>query len=140
MTNPSKTLYPLGRALLGILFLASGINKILGFAYVAGWMSGAGLPLAGVLLVTTILIEILGGLLLIVGWQAQWAAIVIAFFLVPVTLVFHAFWSADAASFQGQLTHFLKNVSILGGMLLVIDRERASEKDAARNAPIQTAA
>ena len=140
MTNLSKNLYPFGRALLGTLFLVSGINKILGFAYVAGWMSSAGLPLANVLLAATILIEVLGGLLLIVGWQARWAAMMIALFLVPVTLVFHAFWSADAANVQGQLTHFLKNVAILGGMLLVIDREHASDEDAARNAPVQTAA
>lgn len=136
MTNLSKNLYPLGRALLGTLFLVSGIDKTLGFADVAGWMSSAGLPFATVLLAATILIEIVGGLLLILGWQAQWAALAIALFLIPVTLVFHAFWSADAANFQGQLTNFLKNVSILGGMLLVFDRERAAESVAARNAPV----
>lgn len=48
-----------------------------------------------------------------------------ALFLIPVTLLFHAFWSADAASFQNQLTQFLKNAAIFGGMLLVIEREGA---------------
>ena len=43
---------------------------------------------------------------------------------VPVTLVFHAFWSADAATFNDQLTAFLKNAAIFGGMLLVWDRAR----------------
>lgn len=123
MENLSKSLYPAGRALLGLLFLVSGINKIFAFSYVAGWMASSGLPLASLLLALTIVVEVGGGLMLITGLQARWAAVVLALFLIPVTAVFHAFWSADAANFQGQLTHFLKNVSILGGMLIVIERE-----------------
>jgi putative oxidoreductase len=126
MQNISKLFYPIGRAFLGALFLIAGINKILGFSYVAGWMSGSGLPAAGLLLAITILIEVAGGLMLITGYRARLAAIVIALFLIPVTMVFHGFWSADAASFQNQLTQFLKNLSILGGMLLVIEREQSS--------------
>lgn len=122
MNNVSKLLYPAGRAFLGALFLISGVYKILGFSYVAGWMASAGVPLASILLIITIAIEIGGGLLLILGWNARLVAIVFALFLIPVTLVFHAFWNADAAHFQDQLTNFLKNLAILGGMLLLIDR------------------
>jgi putative oxidoreductase len=124
MQNVSKLFYPAGRALLGALFFISGINKVLGFSYVAGWMASSGVPAANLLLAITIAIEVLGGLLLITGYKARLSAIVIALFLVPVTLVFHAFWNADAANFQNQLTQFLKNVAILGGMLLVIEREQ----------------
>ncbi|CAG9179688.1 DoxX family protein [Cupriavidus pinatubonensis] len=119
MTPSLSRLYPAGRALLGVLFLISGILKIGGFAGTAAWMASAGLPLASVLLVLTIVIEIAGGLTLITGWNARWGALGLAVFLVPVSLVFHGFWSADAATFQNQLNHFLKNVSILGGMLVV---------------------
>lgn len=125
MQNVSKLFYPAGRAFLGVLFFISGVNKILAFSYVAGWMASAGLPVASLLLAITILIEVGGGLMLITGWQARWSALVIALFLIPTTLVFHAFWSADAASFQNQLTQFLKNLAILGGMLLVIEREQS---------------
>ncbi|MFC3106519.1 DoxX family protein [Undibacterium arcticum] len=128
MQNVSKLSYPLGRAFLGALFFISGIYKIIGFAYVAGWMASSGLPLAGLLLAITIVIEIGGGLMLITGWQARWSALVLALFLIPVTFVFHAFWSADAASFQNQLTQFLKNLAILGGMLLVLRREQPVAK------------
>ncbi|MFD2274342.1 DoxX family protein [Undibacterium arcticum] len=129
MQNVSKLSYPLGRAFLGALFFISGIYKIIGFAYVAGWMASSGLPLAGLLLAITIVIEIGGGLMLITGWQARWSALVLAlFFLIPVTFVFHAFWSADAASFQNQLTQFLKNLAIVGGMLLVLQREQPVAK------------
>ena len=125
MQNLSKLLYPAGRAFLGALFFISGINKILGFSYVAGWMTSSGVPAASLLLAITIVIEVAGGLMLITGFQPRLAAIVIALFLVPVTVVFHAFWNADAANFQNQLTAFLKNLSILGGMLLVIEREQS---------------
>ncbi|MFC3106388.1 DoxX family protein [Undibacterium arcticum] len=128
MQNVSKLSYPLGRAFLGALFFISGIYKIIGFAYVAGWMASSGLPLAGLLLAITIVIEIGGGLMLITGWQARWSALVLALFLIPVTFVFHAFWSADAASFQNQLTQFLKNLAIVGGMLLVLQREQPVAK------------
>ena len=119
----TSKLYPVGRALAGILFLVSGINKILGFGAVAGWMAASGMPAAPALLVLTILLEVGGGLALITGFQARLAALALALFLVPVTLVFHGFWHADAAEVQNQLNHFLKNVAILGGMLVLFAAE-----------------
>lgn len=125
-----KTEYPvsylIGRASLGALFAVSGINKLFGFAYVAGWMASAGVPAANLLLALTIAIELIGGVMLITGYKARIAAIAIALFLIPVTLVFHAFWNVDAASFQNEMTQFLKNLAILGGMLVVIDREQGA--------------
>ena len=123
MTTSNKT-FAMGRVLLGALFFISAINKILGFSFVSGWMASAGLPMPDLLLVLTIAIEMIGGLMLITGWHARYAAVGLAIFLVPVTLVFHAFWSADAATFNDQLTAFLKNAAIFGGMLLVWDRAR----------------
>ncbi|CAH0282965.1 Inner membrane protein YqjF [Massilia sp. Bi118] len=125
--NTSK-LYPVGRALLGALFVVSGINKILGFSYVAGWMGSMGLPFASLLLAATILLEVGGGLALITGFQARWASLGLALFLVPVTLIFHGFWSAGAAEFQNQLNHFLKNVAILGAMLVIFEVEQQRER------------
>ena len=119
----NSKLYPVGRALAGVLFVVSGIGKVLGFAGVAAWMNGAGIPAAGLLLVLTILLEIGGGLALVTGFQARIAALALALFLVPVTLIFHGFWHADAAEFQNQLNHFLKNVAILGAMLAIVNTE-----------------
>jgi putative oxidoreductase len=122
MENASKFIYPAGRTALGVLFFVSGLFKIVGFAGVAGWMASAGLPFASALLVATIAVEVLGGALLIIGFKAKWAALALALFLIPATFVFHAFWSAEPAQFQDQLTAFMKNLAILGGMLLVIER------------------
>lgn len=128
MSTFSRISFPVGRAFLGALFLFSGLLKIAGFASVAGWMASAGLPAANVLLVLTIAIEVGGGLLLVIGWQSRIAALVLAVFLVPVTIVFHGFWNADAAHFNDQLTAFLKNLAILGGMLLVAERSAVATK------------
>lgn len=122
MKNTTTLLYPVGRAALGVLFFVSGLLKIGGYAGVAGYMSSMGLPFASILLAGVIALEVGGGLLLITGWQARWAALALALFLIPTTLVFHAFWAADAAHYQDQLTNFLKNLSIFGGMLLLVER------------------
>ena len=126
MKKNSNVVYRVGRASLGSLFFISGINKVMGFSYVAGWMSSSGIPAAELLLAATIGIEVIGGLMLIAGYHARLAAVAIALFLIPVTVVFHGFWSVDAADFQNQLTQFLKNLAILGGMLLVAEREQYS--------------
>jgi putative oxidoreductase len=124
----SKISFPVGRAFIGALFLISGVFKIIGFAGVAGWMASSGLPAAEVLLVLTIAIEVIGGLMLVIGWQPRIAALGLAAFLVPVTIVFHAFWNADAAHFNEQLTAFLKNLAIFGGMLFIAEHSLITSK------------
>lgn len=108
-----------GRVLLALIFIVSGAGKIPGWEGTAGYMASKGLPMVPLLLAATIAIELGGGLMIAAGWKARWAAIAIFVFLIPVTFIFHAFWGIDAAQAQGQMTHFLKNVSIMGGLLLV---------------------
>ena len=108
-----------GRVLLAALFVVSGVGKIGSFAGTAGYMASAGLPFVDALLVLTIAVELGGGLLLVVGWKARWAALVLFLFLIPTTLIFHAFWSAPAAQAAMQQIQFLKNLAIMGGMLLL---------------------
>jgi putative oxidoreductase len=83
-------------------------------------MAGKGIPFSEIALVITILIEIGGGLMLIAGWKARWAATAIFLWMIPVTLMFHNFWAADVAQYQNQFNHFLKNLCIMGGMLYVM--------------------
>ena len=109
----------IGRGLLGLIFLISGIGKIGRFAAVAGYMASKGLPMSELLLAGTIALEVLGGLSLILGWKARFAAGAFILFLIPTTLIFHPYWSADAASYSNQLNHFLKNLAIMGGMFYV---------------------
>lgn len=109
----------IGRILMGLIFLISGIGKIGKFAAVAGFMSSKGMPMSELLLVGTIALEVCGGLAIMIGWNTRWAAAAFFLFLIPTTLIFHPFWNADPASYQNQLNHFLKNLAIMGGMLYV---------------------
>lgn len=126
----AATLRTIAPAFAGLLFVVAGVNKIFGFAYVAGWMASMGLPGASTLLVLTIALEIGAGAMLVVDWKRHWAAWALAAFLVPTTVVFHAFWSADAAQFQDQLTAFLKNLAILGAMLLIAAQSMPASRTA----------
>ena len=106
-----------GRILLALIFIISGYGKIAGYAGTAGYMASKGVPLVGILLPLTILIELGGGLLIALGWKARWAAAVIFLFVIPVTLVFHNPAGLAPAEAQQQMINLLKNVSIMGGML-----------------------
>jgi putative oxidoreductase len=109
----------IGRALVGVLFLVSGAFKIAWFAGVAAGLAGKGVPLSEVALALAIALEIAGGLALVFGWRVREAALALALFCIPATLLFHAFWSVDAAAFGNQLNHFLKNVAIFGALLMI---------------------
>lgn len=108
-----------GRILLALLFVISGFNKIAGFEGTVGYMASKGLPMPQVLLALTILLELGGGLLLVIGWKVRWVTLAFFLWLIPTTFIFHKFWGIDAAQVQNQMNNFLKNVSIMGGMLLL---------------------
>jgi putative oxidoreductase len=110
LQNPATLV---GRILLATLFVLSGFGKIVGYSGTEAYMSSHGLPLVSVLLPLTILVELGGGLCIVLGLYARQVAIVMFLFLIPVTLVFHT--SGDSAN-QIQL---LKNLSIMGAMLLL---------------------
>ena len=116
-TVAADTAALVGRILVALIFIISGFGKITGYAGTAGYMASKGMPMVDVLLPLTILVELGGGLLIAIGWNARWAAAVTFLFLIPVTLVFHnpAGLAPDEA--QQQMIHLLKNVSIMGGML-----------------------
>ena len=109
-----------GRALLSSIFIISGWGKITGFSGTAAYMASKGMPIPDVLLVAAIIIELGGGLMVLLGWKACWAALAIFLFIIPTTLIFHAFWAVDAAQVQNQMINFMKNLAIMGGMLYVV--------------------
>jgi putative oxidoreductase len=103
-----------GRVLLAALFLMSGLSKLGAAAATTGYISAAGLPLPLLVYAMTLVIEIGGGLLLLIGFQARAVAAVLALF----TLVAAAFFHNNFAD-QNQVIHFLKNVAIAGGLLQI---------------------
>ena len=101
------------RLFLGHIFLLAGLNKLgEGYAGTAGYMDSMGVP--GLLLPVVIALEIIGGLMVIVGFKVQWAAFALAGFTVVAALIFHS-----NLVDQMQMILFMKNISITGGLLLL---------------------
>ncbi len=108
-----------GRLLLAYIFVVSGFGKIGNFAGTAKFMAAKGMPMAEVLLVGAIVIELVGGLMLAVGWKARWAAWAILGFTLIASFVFHPYWSMPADQVYAQTIQFNKNLAIIGGLLYV---------------------
>lgn len=109
-----------GRVLMAYIFILSGVGKIGGFAATAAGMASKGIPLAEVALFITIIIEVAGGIMLVVGWNTRLAATAIFLWLIPVTLIFHAFWTVDPGQVRAQTIQFNKNLAIMGGMIYMM--------------------
>ena len=108
-----------GRILLALIFITSGLTKITGFEGTVGYIASKGLPLLQVGAALAIAVELGGGILLAIGYKARWAALVIGIFTLVAAYFFHDYWNADAAAKMNQQINFWKNVAITGGMLVV---------------------
>ena len=109
-----------GRILIAALFVESGVHKLIGFQGAARYMVNHGMPFAEALLAGSIVLELAGAVMLIIGWHARWAALALALFVVALSLIFHAFWAySDPGARVDQLNHFMKNIAIIGGLLCV---------------------
>lgn len=109
----------IGRFLLAVIFLMSGMGKIGDFAGTTEYMLAHGMPMASVFLIGAIVFEIVGGLSLITGYKAKYGALMLIVFLIPATLIFHNFWTVPEDMFKLQMIMFLKNLAIAGGLLVV---------------------
>jgi putative oxidoreductase len=79
-----------------------------------------GVPLPGLLVPLSGIIALLGGLSVLLGFQTRLGAGLLIIFLVPVTLVMHNFWSvSDPMTLQIETANFMKNVTMLGGALVI---------------------
>jgi putative oxidoreductase len=119
MKKPSDGIALVGRILLASLFIWSGWGKLNGFSGTAGFIASRGLPMPQVLAALAIAVELGGGILLLIGLMTRWVALVLVVFLIVITPIFHNFWNAAAAQVQMQEINFLKNVAIMGGILMV---------------------
>ena len=105
----------LTRAFLSAIFIWSGINKILNPVATQLNMSAHGMPLTSIFLVGAIALEILGGLSVLLGIKPRWGATMLVVFLIPATLIFHTDFSTEI-----EQAMFLKNLAMLGGLLMLI--------------------
>lgn len=103
-----------GRVLMSILFILAGYAKLTGIAGTAGWFASIGLPAPTVTAVLVGLLELFGGLAILVGWQTRIAAIAVALFTLGATAIAHLDFSD-----QMQVLMLQKNLAIAGGLLFL---------------------
>ncbi len=103
------------RICLSLIFLKAGVSHILGFNQTVEMMAGQGLPIPNILLIFTIAFQLLGGLSLLLGYQVRIGSILLIIFLIPASFAFH-----NPLVDASQINDFLKNIGLIGGLLMVI--------------------
>lgn len=109
----------IARILLALMFLLAGLSKFGSLAGTAGYIGSKGLPLPMLLAVATAVLEVVGGLAIVVGYRARIAGLVLALFTLLASVVFHNYWALPADQQMVQQLMFMKNVSVAGGLLLL---------------------
>jgi len=115
MEGSNRYLPLLGRVLIGAPFILSGLSKLTAHEGTVGYISSVGLPLPELGWLIAIVVELAGGILLVSGYRARLAALVLALFALATAIFFHRNF-AD----QNQMIHFLKNIMLAGGLLQIL--------------------
>jgi putative oxidoreductase len=105
------------RFLLAFIFLMGALQKFTHLAQTAQWLAAHDLPASQLLAVLAACVELLGGLSLLLGIATPLGATLLALYLIPVSLVFHDFWTMGGAERQMQFVEFMKNLAIIGGLV-----------------------
>lgn len=109
----------IGRILIGAIFLMSGIAKLTNTDETVGHMTAMGIPAPYTLAIVAGIAEIAGAAALIFGFLTRLAALGLILFMIPTTLIFHAFWALDGAEQKMQMIQFMKNLAIIGGLATI---------------------
>lgn len=109
----------LARILLTALFVVSGFGKLADYTGTVSYMNYVGAPMPALAAGVAIAVEVLVGLALLLGFRVRPLALVLMLYVAGATLVGHPFWSMQAAERALNEIHFLKNLSIMGGLLLL---------------------
>jgi putative oxidoreductase len=109
----------IARVLLALMFVLAGVGKLAGLEGTAGYIASKGLPMPMVLAAATGVLELVAGVMLIVGWQARWAALALAAFTLLASVLFHNYWAMPAEQQMTQQLMFMKNLAVTGGLLAV---------------------
>ncbi|MBV9954576.1 MAG: DoxX family protein [Pseudolabrys sp.] len=116
----SDALLTVGRIVIALMFIMSGIEKFMGLDTTAQMIAFKGLPQPSLLAFATAALELGGGVMIVIGWQTRIMALALAIFTAIASYFFHDFWNMpQGAEHTNNMIHFMKNVSIIGGFLML---------------------
>lgn len=113
------TLLLIARILLMVLFILSGWGKLTGFEGTVGYMTSLGAPAPTLAAAVAVVMEFVVGILLILGFYTRPLAFLFALFVLGTALLGHPFWNMVDPERSANMTQFLKNFGIMGGLLLL---------------------
>jgi len=120
MANSSGSVVPLlGRILVSVVFILGGVGKITGFSMEEGMVAAKHLPMPAVALGIALVIELLGGLAILLGLFTRFTSWILFLYLIPTTFLFHNFWAFQGMDRIDTMIHFEKNLAIMGGLLIL---------------------
>jgi putative oxidoreductase len=119
MNSSSNITALLGRLLISPIFLFSGFSKLAMYSQVVGFAAAKGMPMPEIAIALAAATEIICGLAVLIGFKTRAAAWLLFLYLIPTTLIFHNFWASSGVEHQEQMMNFVKNVTIMGGLLIL---------------------
>jgi putative oxidoreductase len=114
------TVMLVGRVLIAAIFFVSGLAKLTDPGGTVEHMMARGIPYAETLALVAGIAEVAGALAIAFGFLTRLAALGLILFLIPTTFIFHAFWAVPAGERVMQMSQFLKNVAIAGGLWFLV--------------------
>jgi putative oxidoreductase len=120
MTDGERIAWRAGRLLLSLIFILSALGKLADLGGTAAFMRAAGIPAVWLFLPGAIVLELGGGLAILTGYGMRLGVVALIVFLIPATLIFHPFWQVSGMERTGQIINFMKNLAIMGGLLIVV--------------------
>ena len=110
----------LARILLMVLFVKFGVDKLLGFTATVNYMTSTGVIWPGLLALIAVVMELAVGLALVLGFYTRPLALAMAIYTLAAALIGHRYWNMEGMAEYLSMINFYKNISIVGGLLLLI--------------------
>ncbi|MBT0727158.1 DoxX family protein [Rosenbergiella australiborealis] len=118
-SKPQSSMLLIARVLLMLLFVLFGYQKLIHFSGTIGYMASLGTPLPTVAALIAVVLEFFAGLAIVVGYFTRPIALIVAIYTLGTAIIGHPFWSLSGADQMAAEINFYKNISIIGGLLLL---------------------
>ncbi|CAG9184912.1 DoxX family protein [Cupriavidus pampae] len=119
LDNQKDEVLLVARILLVVLYVLFGWQKMVGFSGTIGYMTSVGVPLPAVAALVAVVVELVFGVLLLIGFYTRPLALLLAVYTLVTGFIGHPYWTLSGMDQYMAMINFYKNVSITGGFLLL---------------------